>query len=78
MLLGLDVSSLKKYQCQFVAIAAIVLTAGMAASTVAQAQQSEENRYHADTYQSITLQHAALGPVHTTGVVSPGANFYEF
>lgn len=55
MLRGLDAGFMKKYRCNLAATAAMVLMVGLAASTGARAQSEE--RYHADTYQTIALQH---------------------
>lgn len=57
MLRRLDAGFMEKYRCNLAAIAAVVLMTGLTASTGAQAQSEE--RYHADTYQTITLQHTA-------------------
>lgn len=55
MLRGLDAGFAKRYRRNLVI--AIVLMTGLTASAVAQAQSEE--RYHADTYQTIALQHMA-------------------
>ena len=58
MLRGLDEGSAKRYQQR---LAAIVVMAGLAVSTAARAQETkaEEGKYHADTYQTIVLEHMA-------------------
>lgn len=57
MLRRLDGGHGKRYRRNFLAITAIAVMLGSAASATANAQSEE--RYHADTYQTIALQHVA-------------------